>query len=74
LVDVERGLVFAGAFIDHSGRLGKFTLTDGKVEESRYRRPHSYYLLELFKINKEGKIRQIEAVFMSVPYHMPSPW
>jgi hypothetical protein len=74
LVDVERGLVLGAAFIDHAGRVGKFTLTSGKQEESRYRRPHSYYLLELFKINKEGKIRQIEAVFMSVPYHMPSPW
>jgi hypothetical protein len=74
LVDVERGLVLAGSFIDHAGRVGTFKLSNGKTEESRYRRPHSYYLLELFKVNKEGKIRQIEAVFMSVPYHMPSPW
>lgn len=74
LVDVERGLVLAGTFIDHAGRIGKFNLSNGTPEESRYRRPHSLYLLELFKINKEGKIRQIEAVFMSVPYHMPSPW
>ncbi len=74
LIDVERGLVLAYAFIDHSGRLGTFKLTDGRVQESRYRRPHSYYLTELFKITKDGKIRQIEAVFMSVPYRMPSPW
>jgi len=74
LVDVERGLVLAYAFIDHAGRVGTFKLTDGRVQESRYRRPHSYYLAELFKINKDGKIRQIEAVFMSVPYRMPSPW
>jgi len=74
LVDVERGLVLATAFIDHSGRLGTYKLTDGRVTESHYRRPHSYYLIELFKINKEGRIRQIEAVFMTVPYHMPSPW
>jgi hypothetical protein len=74
LVDEERGLVLGYAFIDHSGRLGEFKLTDGRTQESRYRRPHSYYLVELFKITKEGKIRQIEAVFMSVPYRMPSPW
>ena len=74
LVDVERGLVLGTAFIDHSGRLGTYKLTDGQVAESRYRRPHSYYLIELFKVNKAGKIRQIEAVFMSVPYRMPSPW
>jgi hypothetical protein len=73
LVDVERGLVLAGTFIDHSGRLGTYKLTDGRVAESRYRRPHSYYLIELFKI-KGNKIQQIEAVFMTVPYHMPSPW
>jgi hypothetical protein len=73
LVDVERGLVLAGTFIDHSGRLGTYKLTDGRVAESRYRRPHTYYLVELFKI-RNNKIQQIEAVFMTVPYHMPSPW
>jgi hypothetical protein len=74
LVDVERGLVLAGAFMDHAGRLGSYTLTDGRHVESRYRRPHSYYMLELFKINAGGKIQQIEAVFMSVPYHTRSVW
>jgi len=31
------------------------------------------YLLELFKI-REQQIEQIEAVFITVPYHMPSPF
>jgi hypothetical protein len=74
LVDVERGLVLASAFIDHSGRLGDYTLANGEKATSRYRRPHSYYLMELFKITPQGRIRQIEAVFMTVPYRMPSPW
>ena len=74
LVDVERGLVLAAGFIDHAGRLGDYTLANGEKATSRYRRPHSYYLLELFKITPQGKIRQIEAVFMTVPYRMPSPW
>jgi hypothetical protein len=74
LVDVERGLVLAGGFIDHAGRLGDYTLANGEKATSRYRRPHSYYLLELFKITPQGKIRQVEAVFMTVPYRMPSPW
>ncbi len=73
LIDEERGLVFASAFIDHSGKLGTYTYTDGRVVESPIRRPHSYYLMELFKI-KDGKIRQVEAVFITVPYYMPSPW
>ena len=73
LVDEERGLVLAMGFIDHSGRLGTYTLTDGRTAESPIRRPHSFYLMELFKI-VDGKLRQIEALFMTVPYNMPSPW
>jgi hypothetical protein len=73
LIDEERGLVLAGAFIDHCGRLGKYRLTDGTEMESPVRRPHSFCLLELFKI-KAGAIEQIEANFITVPYRMPSPW
>ena len=36
--------------------------------------PSANYLLELFKITPQGKIRQVEAVFMAVPYRMTSPW
>jgi hypothetical protein len=73
LIDVERGLVMAAGFIDHCGRLGSYQLTDGRTVESPVRRPHSFYLLELFKIRDE-RIEQIEAVFITVPYHMPSPF
>ncbi|RIV80071.1 hypothetical protein D2V17_19650 [Aurantiacibacter xanthus] len=73
LVDEERGLVLATAFIDHSGRIGDYTLTDGTKVTSPLRRPHSFYMLELFKI-RHGMIEQIEANFITVPYHMPTPW
>ncbi len=73
VVDVERGLVLASTFIDHSGRLQEVTLTDGTVVKTHYKTPHSYVLMELFKI-VDGKIQQIEAVFPTVPYNMPSPW
>jgi hypothetical protein len=73
LVDEERGLVMASGFIDHSGKLQKVKLTDGRVIESIFKTPHSYVLLETFKI-VDGKIRQVEAVFTDVPYRMPSPW
>ena len=73
LVDEERGLVLGMGFIDHSGRLGTYKLTDGRTAESPIRRPHSFCLMELFKI-ENGKIRQIEAIFITVPYNMPSPW
>jgi hypothetical protein len=73
MVDEERGLVLAFGFIDHSGRLAEYQLTDGRTVRSPVRRPHSFYLAELFKIDY-GMIRQIEANFITVPYHMPSPW
>jgi len=73
LVDEERGLVLAFGFIDHAGRLAEYQLTDGRTVQSPVRRPHSFYLAELFKIDR-GMICQIEANFITVPYHMPSPW
>ncbi|HXW63339.1 MAG TPA: hypothetical protein VEJ45_12110 [Candidatus Acidoferrales bacterium] len=73
LVDEERGLVMAAGFIDHAGRLENFTLTDGTPIKSPMRTPSTLCLLELFKI-RDGKIQQIEAVFIGVPYNMGSPW
>jgi len=73
LVDVERGVVLAHGFIDHAGKLGEYALTDGTKVSSPIRRPHSYYLAEAFKI-RAGAIEQVEAVFHTVPYRMPSPW
>jgi hypothetical protein len=73
MADEERGIVLAAGFIDHEGRLGDFKLTDGTVKSPIFRRPHSFVLLEAFKI-KSGKIEQIEAAFITVPYNMPSPW
>jgi hypothetical protein len=73
LVDEEKGLVLAGGFIDHKGKLVDFTWTDGTPAKSLYHSPHSYALLEAFKI-VDGRIAGVEAVFVDVPYHMPSPW
>jgi hypothetical protein len=73
LVDEERGIVLAHGFIDHCGRLGDYRLTDGTKVTSPIRRPHTFYLSEAFRI-RQGAIEQIEANFITVPYHMPSPW
>jgi hypothetical protein len=73
VVDEERGLVMAAAFIDHAGVIGEYKLTDGRTITAGYRRPHTWCLMETFKI-KSGRIEQIEAVFVYVPYRMPSPW
>lgn len=72
-VDEELGIVLAGGFIDHEGRLGDFQLTDGSTRSSFIRRPHTFVLLEAFKV-QQGRIRQVEAVFITVPYNMASPW
>lgn len=73
MVDEERGLVLAFGFIDHSGKLDRYQLTDGRWVNSPVRRPHSFYISELFKID-HGMICQIEANFITVPYRMPCPW
>jgi hypothetical protein len=73
LVDEERGIALAYGFIDHRGVVGEYQLTDGTPASSPVRRPHSYYLAEAFKV-RAGAIEQIEADFLTVPYHMPSPW
>ena len=74
VIDEERGLIMAAGFIDHAGRLTRYRLSDGReVESTIFRRPHTYCLLETFKI-RNGRIEQVEAVFTTVPYHMPSPW
>ena len=73
LVDIEQGIVLAYGFIDHSGKLGEYRLTNGETAHSPVRRPHSYYLAEAFKI-VDGAITQVEADFLTVPYRMPSPW
>lgn len=73
LVDEERGLILTGVFIDHSGKLRTYKLTDGRVLESAFKTPSSLTILELFKV-RSGKILQIAVVMTRVPYNMPSVW
>jgi hypothetical protein len=74
IVDVERGLVYAQVFFDHTGTVASFRM-DGKevAVPADFRRPKSFQIGELFKIEK-GQIRQIEAVLLDVPYGMKSGW
>ena len=73
VVDVERGLIQARVFIDHSANVDKYKLTDGRELETAFHTPSSLCILELFRI-RNGKIFQIEAVMAQVPYNMPSIW
>lgn len=73
LVDLERGLILARVFLDHSGNVKQYKLTDGRELKSPFLTPSSLDILELFKI-RNGKILQIEATMAEVPYNMPSVW
>jgi hypothetical protein len=73
VIDEERGLIMTAGFIDHSGRVTDYKLTDGREIRANIAHPNSLCLLETFKI-RGGRIQQVEAVFTAVPYRMPSPW
>jgi hypothetical protein len=62
IADPITGLAFAMGYFDHDGAVNK-SLTQ----------PYSLIIGEIFKV-VDGKIRQIEAVLMTVPYGMESGW
>ena len=62
IADPVTGLSFAMGYFDHDGAVNK-SMTQ----------PFSFIIGEIFKI-MDGKIRQIEAVLMTVPYGMESGW
>ncbi len=82
-VDTERGLVYAGVFFDHDATVRSYQLKDGKTNKVKNTGPWTWMIQELFEINAAGKISQVEAVLLSVPYgtrpgwvtgrHLPSP-
>jgi hypothetical protein len=73
LVDEERGIVMSRAYIDHKGVLDTYKLTDGSEKRSIFREPHTWSVLEMFKI-KSGMITGVEATFIAAPYYIRSPW
>ncbi len=82
-VDVERGLVCASVFFDHDATVRSYRLRDGREMKVRNTGPWTWMIQEYFQVNAAGKISQVEAVLLSVPYgtrpgwvtgaHMPSP-
>jgi hypothetical protein len=53
--------------------MDEYTLTDGTKARSIFREPHSWALIEMFKI-KNDMITGVEATFIGAPYYMRSPW
>ncbi|HEY1589039.1 MAG TPA: hypothetical protein VGG00_04815 [Rhodanobacter sp.] len=82
-VDTERGLVYAGCLFDHDATVRGYKLKDGREIKVRNTGPWTWMTHEIFQIDASGKISQVEAVLLSVPYgmrpgwvtgtHMPSP-
>ncbi len=73
VIDQERGLVLARAFLDHNAAMMETTLPNGKEVKSGFRTPSTLYMLELFKI-RDGQIYRVEVTYVGVPYHMRTAW
>jgi hypothetical protein len=72
-VDEERGLVTVNGFFDHDAVLRSYKLNDGRTQTIARTAPWTWMMSEIFKI-RDGKIWQVEAVLLSVPYGMTSNW
>ena len=73
VIDQERGLVLSFVFFDHAGNIPTVTLTNGQTIPIGVKRPWTWEIAELFKVEK-GLMRQIEAVIAECPYGMNSGW
>ena len=75
VVDEERGLTFGTFVFHHKGTIRKFTLPDGREKDviPIAQRPFTVVVMELFKL-QNGRIREIEANMVSVPYGAGSGW
>ena len=73
VVDEERGLVLTFVFFDHAGNIHSVTLSNGMEIPINVKRPWTWEIAELFKI-ENGLLRQIEAVCRESAYGMNSGW
>jgi hypothetical protein len=73
LVDEEKGIVMARAFLDHNAVVQTINLTDGTQIHAGFRTPNSFVMLEMFKF-RDGKLYRAEVVHADTNYHASSPW
>jgi hypothetical protein len=73
VVDQGKGLIFASAFFDHNGAMKKETLADGREVTPQFTVPWTWLIGELFRV-KDGKLVQVEALVLKVPYNTVSFW
>jgi hypothetical protein len=67
VIDAERGLVVAQAFVD-------FDAADGKAALPGNAYPRAREAFEILKVGADGKVARVEAVSVFQSYGMPSPW
>jgi hypothetical protein len=73
-VDEERGLVYTGVFLDHDATIRNYKLKDGRTVNVKNTAPWTWMAHEVFQVDGEGHISQVEAVLLSVPYGMRPGW
>lgn len=73
-VDEERGLIYTAVYFDHDAALRSYQLKDGRTQTVKNTAPWTWMIHEIFQINGEGKISQVEAILQSVPYGMRPGW
>jgi hypothetical protein len=73
LVDEEKGIVMARAFLDHNAVVQTINLTDGTQIHAGFKTPNSFVMMEMFKF-KNGKLYRAEVVHADTNYHASSPW
>lgn len=74
VIDRERGLVYAAVGFDHDATIRSYTVKNGKTVKVTRTAPWTWMIHEIFQINAEGKISQVEAILLSVPYGMSPGW
>jgi len=73
VVDTERGVVWTHAVFDQ-GTVNEGVLSDGrKYAFKGFNRPSSILVNEAFLV-ENGKIRRVEMIGPSSPYHLVGPW
>jgi hypothetical protein len=72
IVDEERGIVVATAFMDNPVRDVTYRTTDGASREVQLQYPNTRAIIEIFKI-RDGQIYRIQAVSDFMPYLAPLP-
>ncbi len=73
-IDEERGLIYAGVFFDHDAVLRTYQIKNGKTVTVRNTAPWTWGIHEIFQVDKTGKISQVEAILLAVPYGARPGW